>query len=95
MYPILVIYWGALRERSMGRNVVSRSAIQAQKRAIVKTLCYRLFMMLITILVAWLIVDDVSAAINIGILTNILKTGTYYVYERTWDHITWGVLPDS
>jgi len=74
----------------MGRNVVSRSAIQARKRAIVKTLCYRLFMMLITILVAWLIVGDVSAAINIGLITNLLKTGTYYVYERTWDHITWG-----
>jgi len=79
----------------MGRNVVSRSAIQARKRAIVKTLCYRLFMMLITILVAWLIVGDVSAAINIGLITNLLKTGTYYVYERTWDHITWVVLPDS
>jgi uncharacterized membrane protein len=79
----------------MGRNVVSRSAIQARKRAIVKTLCYRLFMMLITILVAWLIVGDVSAAINIGLITNLLKTGTYYVYERTWDHITWGILPDS
>ncbi|MDJ1430809.1 DUF2061 domain-containing protein [Halostagnicola sp. A-GB9-2] len=72
-------------------NIVSRSALQAQKRAIAKTLCYRLFMILITITVAWLIVGDVGDAVNIGLATNILKTGTYYLYERLWDHITWGV----
>jgi len=79
----------------MVRNVVSRSAIQAQKRAIVKTLCYRLFMMMVTMIVAWLIVNDVNAAINIGLITNLLKTGTYYIYERIWDHITWGLWLDS
>lgn len=75
----------------MIRDSVSRSALQAQKRAIAKTLCYRLFMLLITVTVAWLIIGDVGDALNIGILTNVLKTGTYYFYERVWDHITWGV----
>lgn len=75
----------------MIQNTVSRSAIQARKRALVKTLCYRLFMLSITITVAWLIVGDVGAALNIGLVTNLLKTGTYYIYERTWDRITWGV----
>ncbi|ADB62812.1 Protein of unknown function DUF2061, membrane (plasmid) [Haloterrigena turkmenica DSM 5511] len=75
----------------MVQNTVSRSAIQARKRALVKTLCYRLFMLSITITVAWLIVGDVGAALNIGLVTNLLKTGTYYIYERTWDRITWGV----
>ncbi len=72
-------------------NAISRSAIQARKRAIAKTLCYRLFMLLITVTVAWVVVGDVGDALNIGLITNVLKTGTYYVYERTWDHITWGV----
>ncbi len=72
-------------------DVVSRSALQAQKRAIVKTLCYRLFMILITITVAWAVVGDVGDAVNIGLVTNLLKTVTYYIYERFWDHITWGV----
>ncbi|MBP1923166.1 putative membrane protein [Halorubrum alkaliphilum] len=48
-------------------------------------------MVTITVVVAWLIVGDVGDAVNIGIVTNLLKTGTYYLYERTWDHITWGV----
>lgn len=75
----------------MIRDVVSRSTLQVRKRVIVKTLSYRLFMLLITVGVAWLIVGDVGDAVNIGLLTNVLKTGTYYFYERVWDHITWGV----
>jgi len=72
-------------------DVVSRSALQARRRAITKTFCYRLVMVLITIAVAWLIVGDVGDAVNIGLVTNVLKTGTYYLYERVWDHITWGI----
>jgi len=70
---------------------VSRSAIQNRKRALTKTVCYRLFMLLLTVTVAWLVVGDVGDALNIGIATNLLKTGTYYLYERAWDHVTWGV----
>lgn len=79
----------------MMRGIISRSAIQAQKRAVVKTLCYRLFMVMITVSVAWFIVGDVADALNIGVITNLVKTGTYYLYERVWDHITWGVRSDS
>jgi uncharacterized membrane protein len=79
----------------MLQDLISRSAIQAQKRAVAKTLCYRLFMLAITVTVAWLIVGDIGAALNIGVITNVVKTGTYYIYERAWDHITWGVsTPD-
>jgi uncharacterized membrane protein len=48
-------------------------------------------MVLITVVVAWLVVGDVSDALNIGIVTNVIKTATYYSYERIWDHISWGL----
>jgi len=76
---------------SMFRKLVSRSTLQQRKRAIVKTLCYRLFMVLITVVVAWVFVGDLGSALNIGIVANVVKTVTYYVYERAWDHITWGL----
>jgi len=79
----------------MVRHAISKSALQNRKRAIVKTVSYRLFMLLITVSIAWVIIGDVSAALNIGLLTNIVKTGTYYLYERTWDHITWGVMEQT
>ncbi len=66
---------------------------QGQLRAIVKTLCYRLFMVVITVLVAWFVTGSSSEAVSIGVITNVTKTGTYYVYERLWDHITWGIDP--
>ncbi|WP_311171057.1 DUF2061 domain-containing protein [Halobellus ordinarius] len=69
----------------------SRSALQARKRAVVKTLCYRLVMVFITVIVAWVVVGDLGDAVNIGLVANVVKTGTYYVYERAWDHISWGV----
>lgn len=75
----------------MGREFVSRSTIQQRKRAIVKTLCYRFVMILITIVVAWAVVGNVGAALSIGLVSNLVKTVTYYLYERAWDHITWGV----
>ena len=76
----------------MNRPVIfSRRTLQARKRAIVKTLCYRLCMVVITVSIAWLVVGDVGDAVNIGIAANLLKTGTYYLYERAWDRIAWGV----
>jgi uncharacterized membrane protein len=47
-------------------------------------------MVAITVVVAWVFVGDVSDALNIGIVTNIVKTATYYGYERIWDRISWG-----
>lgn len=66
---------------------------QGRLRAIIKTLSYRLLMVLITVTVAWIVVGDVSDALNIGFVTNFVKTGTYYGYERLWDRIAWGLSP--
>lgn len=73
------------------RSFFARSAIQKRSRAIVKTVLYRLVMVVITVAVAFAVTDDVGAALNIGIVANVVKTGTYYGYERLWDRITWGL----
>jgi len=65
--------------------------LQARRRAVVKTACYRLVMVLVSVAVAFLVVGDVSQALSIGLATNVVKTATYYGYERVWDRIAWGV----
>jgi len=76
----------------MGRSTDSTPhPFQARKRAVIKTLGYRLLMIAITIVVAWAVIGDVRAAIDIGLVANVVKTGTYYGYERLWDRISWGV----
>ncbi|MFC7187194.1 DUF2061 domain-containing protein [Halorubrum yunnanense] len=72
-------------------TLVSRSALHDRKRAIAKTLCYRAVMVAITVLVAWAFVGDAGDAMNIGLVTNVVKTATYYAYERLWDHVALGV----
>ena len=75
----------------MSDGLLADSALHARKRAIAKTVLYRLLMVTITVTIAWAVVDDLGDAVNIGIATNLLKTGTYYAYERFWDRITWGM----
>jgi uncharacterized membrane protein len=75
----------------MAPSVTSRSPVQRRSRAVVKTLGYRLLMVVVTVVVAWAVVGDLSDAASIGIAANLVKTGTYYAYERVWDRITWGL----
>ncbi|WP_248518092.1 DUF2061 domain-containing protein [Salinarchaeum laminariae] len=68
----------------------SGEANQRLSRSLVKTLCYRLLMVAITITVAFAFTDDATAALNIGLVANVVKTGTYFGYERLWARISWG-----
>jgi uncharacterized membrane protein len=60
-------------------------------RVLVKTLLYRALMVLITVLVALLVTGNTGDALSIGFATNLIKTGTYYGYERLWDRVSWGL----
>jgi uncharacterized membrane protein len=64
---------------------------QRLSRAVVKTLGYRALMVCITVGIAFLVIGDAGDALSIGIAANVLKTGTYFVYERIWDRIDWGI----
>lgn len=48
-------------------------------------------MLIITFAVALAFTNELGQALNIGIVTNVAKTGTYYVYDRFWDRISWGI----
>lgn len=72
-------------------DVLARSPVQARSRALAKTLLYRALMVVITVLVAFVVTSNVGDALNIGIAANVVKTGTYYAYERLWDRVSWGI----
>jgi len=64
---------------------------QDLSRALAKTLGYRALMVCITVAVAFLVVEDAGQALTVGVAANLLKTGTYFGYERLWDRIDWGM----
>lgn len=64
------------------------------RRTLVKTLAYRTLMFLITAVVAFAVTGDLADALNIGLVTNVVKTLTYAGYERVWTRISWGTVRD-
>ncbi|MFQ3319960.1 MAG: putative membrane protein [Natronomonas sp.] len=72
-------------------KLLRRRPHQQLPRAVVKTLGYRLFMVAITVGVAFLVVGNTAEALSIGLIANVVKTGTYFAYERAWDRVDWGV----
>lgn len=76
------------------QRVRSRTPHQFRSRALAKTLVYRMLMVVITIVVALVVTGDFAAALNIGILANAIKTVTYYLHERAWDHVSWGIATE-
>jgi uncharacterized membrane protein len=74
------------------RDTLDGNPLQARSRALVKTFLYRSLMVVITVLVALLVTGNVGDALNIGIVANLVKTGTYYTYERLWDRVSWGLV---
>ena len=61
---------------------------QSRAESLCKALVYRVFMIALTVAVAYLVTTDTTASLQIGLVTNVVKTGTYYVYERFWDRLT-------
>jgi uncharacterized membrane protein len=60
----------------------------------VKTVLYRLLMLVVTVTVALAVTGDPVASLNIGVAANLVKTVTYYGYERLWDRIEWGLVTE-
>jgi uncharacterized membrane protein len=76
-------------------GLVTRTPHQLRSRAAVKTVLYRVFMILVSVTVAYAVTGSVAQSLSIGLVTNLVKTCTYYGYERLWDRISWGVAPAS
>jgi len=72
-------------------DALTRSPHQRMSRALVKTLLYRALMIVITVVVALFVTGNTGEALSIGLAANVVKTGTYYGYERLWDRVSWGV----
>ena len=59
----------------------------SRRRALCKALVYRVVMLLTTVVIALAVTGDPGIALDIGVATTIVKTATYYGYERLWNAI--------
>jgi uncharacterized membrane protein len=65
------------------------------KRSIVKAISYRCTGTLFTILVSLLVSGQIKVALSIGLIELFTKTGIFYLHERAWTKIRFGLTANE
>jgi adenylylsulfate kinase len=65
--------------------------MESRKRSIAKALSYRFFGSMVTMFIALLIVGKWDVALGVGLLDAVAKMAGYFLHERIWAKIKWGV----
>ena len=56
-------------------------------KSILKTLSWRAIATLTTIIIAYILIGDISVALSIGLFEFIAKMIIYFIHERVWQTI--------
>ena len=65
----------------------------SRKRSIVKAITYRGIVVCLDFLVIYLLTGKAMTAAVFMIVSNIYTTVAYFLHERMWSGITWGLEP--
>ena len=65
--------------------------VESQKRHILKTLSWRAIGTLDTVVLSWIITGNPLTGLKIGTVEVITKMVLYYLHERTWYNINYGL----
>ena len=65
--------------------------MESPKRSIIKSLSWRITATLTTVLLVFLLSGNITLAFSIGGLEIIIKLVIYYLHERVWTKINWGL----
>ena len=65
--------------------------MESHRRSIVKTISYRVFASTITALIAWAFTGRITIAFQIGLVDGMAKLLGYFLHERAWTRIKYGL----
>ena len=63
----------------------------SDRRSITKAVTYRLVVMTLDFIAIYLFTGAIRIAVGFMIASNIYTTLAYFIHERIWAHISWGV----
>jgi adenylylsulfate kinase len=63
---------------------------EARKRALTKTISWRILATATTIVLVYLFTKRIDLSLEVGLLEFALKLLLYYLHERGWSMIRWG-----
>jgi len=64
--------------------------LEKNSRSIVKSLTYRLTIVVLDVTVIYILTSRLDAALGFALISNIYTTIAYYFHERIWNRIGWG-----
>lgn len=68
----------------------SHHSRETLSRSIVKTVTYRVFIMILDFSTIYLFTGKVKIAFGFMVVSNVYTTVGYFVHERIWDRVKWG-----
>lgn len=69
--------------------------METHARSITKSLTWRLFGLLFTFILGWLVTGSMKLGLTLGLLDFFSKLGTFYIHERLWMKVRWGRLDST
>jgi uncharacterized membrane protein len=73
-------------------DMISNKSFDSQPRSIAKALSWRALGSIDTFVLSWIVTGNFVWAGSIASFEVITKMILYYVHERTWSHIKWGMV---
>ena len=67
----------------------------SRKRSVVKAITYRVVIICLDFVVIYLLTGKVATAAGFMIISNIYTTVAYFLHERVWSGIKWGLEPQA
>ncbi len=67
----------------------------SKKRSVVKAITYRVIIVCLDFLVIYLLTGKVMTAAAFMVVSNIYTTVAYFLHERVWAGIKWGLEPQK
>lgn len=68
----------------------SAPEVDTHSRSLAKAVSWRIFALAITTVVSFLLSDDITIALSIGLTDSLIKIFAYYMHERAWLGISFG-----
>lgn len=62
------------------------------ERSIVKTITYRVLIVISTFIVTYYLTGEIKASLEITAAANVINTLLYFIHERVWNVIHWGKM---
>ena len=61
------------------------------KRSLAKAVTYRIVIIILDFTVIYFLTGRVDVALGFMVISNVYTTAAYFVHERIWNRIKWGI----